>query len=617
MLKIEHQQNFDNEMNNGTTKIMSASKGGEGPVTIIGQKRKIPFKYYVDKTNIYMEDINIRRRRLLGDDESDLSSSSSDSSDDEGSERARKSRKRNRKRRLHWSKTPDKDAKYSDWKIQVKHFSVETSQSMDTGDADGKESQAMKDIFIADDPPKATEVVTYSVHRSTLGVQSEYFERIFLGGYSESTLKKNTIKLPSPLVTFEHFECILEYCYTGAIDLNGGNVVSIINLSDYLDIEELRKKAQAYVRTAIHQVTTNKRRRLLGSSKDKIVLCSSDECKEKSAKVAMMYQAANDMGIDDLQRAIVHVCSKEPELLAKDCKLVDMPDIEFWCRLWEARKVHPDQNSVSKTVVRAWSENLAYFFDKHPGITDLKTFRELTHIDSLKMISPEVAILLMQQEYRLFLDNIEANVYLVDKGDKEDALTCLQTRCIDALYNSKKSGWQITCPPEVIRGNLRKLPSIVLESILLKTMEFERAGQRFPMPLVSGAGSEFVNGVYRMSGWFKNAMKFTRMGVYEGNPRQITIYRYEGEWWISIIPEHHDEPGDCDDIDFYSFESLEDDSESPLPPKEGWITCSGESPAPEIRLLTHDEMENNVENNMVNNAGNNVVNNEENPNPPA
>jgi len=568
---------------------MNTSDEAQGPITGVGRKRKLPFKYNIDKDNVYMEDINIRRRRLLGDDDSDLSSSSSDSSDDEegppSGERVRKSRKRNsRKRRLHWSKTPEKDAKYADWKIEVMYFPVEKTPLPETGNQ-----------------PKAIEVVTYSVHRSTLGVQSEYFERIFLGGYSESALKKNTIELPSPLVTLDHFEGILEYCYTGVIDLNAENVVSIINLSDYLGIEELRKKSQAYVRGAIHQIIKNKRRRLLGSSRDKIVLFSSDECKAKSAKVAMMYQSAKDMGIDDLQRAIVHVCSKEPELLAKDCQLTDMPEIEFWCRLWEARKLHRDQNSISKAVVRTWSENLAYFFDKHPGIVDLQTFRELTHMDMLNVISPEVAILLMQQEHRLTLDDIQANVYLVDKGDKEDALTCLQTRCIESLYNSKNSGWQIASPPENVRGKLRNLPSIVLESILLKTMEYERSGQRFPMPVVSGAGSEFVNGVYRMSGWFKNAMKFMRMGVYEGNPCQLTMYRYEGEWWISIIPEHHDEPGDCDDIDFYSFESLEDDSESPLPPTKGWITCSGEPPAPQIRLVTHEDIENN----------------EENPNPPA
>lgn len=591
------------------------------------KKRKIGY-WCFDEKNVYMEDINIRRRRLLGDDsgsdESDSSSESDNSSDEEGpgDERRGKVRKRGRrKRRLHWSKSPEKDAKYADWKIEVRYYPT-TSTTVppieknndpggDTGGVgdseentnDAKESKTdMNDVDLLDSPQKATEAVTYSVHRSTLGVQSEYFERIFLGGYSESTQQKNSIELPAPLVTLDHFETVLEYCYTETLALTPENVVSIIHLSDYLGIEELRKKSQSYVRGAIHQVIANKGRRFLGSSKEKVAMGSSKESKEKSNKVAMFYQAANILGLEDLQRAIVHVCSKEPQLLAKDCRLADMPDIEFWSRLWEARKIHPDQNSLSNPIVRLWSENLANFFDKHTDIADLDTFRKLTHIDSLPIVSPEVAILLMQQEHRLCLEHIQANVYLVNKSDKEDALTCLQSRCIEALYNSKTRGWQISTPPDVIRGKLRKLPSIVLESILLKTMEYERAGQRFPMPVVSGAGSDFVNGVYKMSGWFKNAMKFTRWGIYEGNPREFTLYRYEGEWWISIIPEHHDEPGDCDDIDFYSFDKLDQEanSESPLPPATGWTTCCGESPAPTVHLLSQDEADNDNGNDNAN-----------------
>ncbi len=575
-------------MSSGTTtndtshnRSMDATIEGENaPSTSVGLKRKVGFMCHPDKSNVYMEDINIRRRRLLGEDPILSSDSESSDEDDDEDESSRKLRKRSRKkRRLHWSKSPDNAAKYTDWTIEVKHFPA---------DATG----AGEDAMVLDQLLQATEIATYSVHRSTLGVHSEYFERIFLSGYAETTHQKNSIELPTPRITLNHFESMLEFCYTGQIDLTTENVVSVIHLSDYLGIEDLRKKAQTHVREAIHQDI--KRRRFLASSKEKNVLDSLDEYREKSAKVAIFYEAAKELGIDDLQRAIVHVCSKEPKLLIKDFKLAEMPDIQFWCRIWEARRIHPDQISVSKTIVRLWSENLAYFIESHSEIVDLQTFRELTHIDSLKFISPEVAILMMEQEHRLRLDNIEANEYLVDKGDKEDALTCLQSRCVEALYNSKNAGWQISSPSEVFRGQLRKLPAIVLESILLKTMEYERDRKSFPMPEVSGAGSEFVNGIYRMSGWFKNAMKFTRMGVYEGNRQQITMYRYEGEWWISIIPEHRDEPGDCDDIDFYSFEAMEDGSDSPLPPKNGWITCSGESPAPRIRYLMHDDRENEV-----------------------
>jgi hypothetical protein len=569
--------------------------------TLIGHKRKTSYRF--DENNVYMAD-SIRRRSLLGDDsdtidtDSDESSSDSDSSGDEDIEkqrakRARKRRERkNRKRRLHWSKSPDEESKYSDWNIEVRYFATTAapltqSDTTNKGD-DGKAMSAADDKILFEPPPTKTEVETYSVHRSILGVQSEYFERIFLGGYAESAQKKNTIELPSPLLTPAHFENILEFCYTETVKLDSMNVVSIIHLSDYLGIEELRKQAQEFVRGGIHQVINRKGGRFLGSSKVKVAAVSSKESKEKSENVATYYQAATALGMDDLQRAIVHVCSKEPELLVKDCPLTDMPDLEFWSRLWEARNLHPDQISLSKACVRLWSENLAHFFDKHPGIVDLETFRKLTHIEFLRVVSPEVALLLMQQENKLCEDEIKTNIYLVNKDDKEESLTCLQSRCIDAMYNTKSGGWQISSPPDVIRGKLRRLPSIVLESILLKTLEYEKVGQCFPTLVVHGAGSDFINGEFKMSGWFKNAMKFTRWGIYDGNPREITLYRYEGEWWISIIPEHRDEPGDCDDIDFYSFDKLDDDnSDWPLPPTtNGWTTCTGEAPAPRIRLAT-------------------------------
>mmetsp|Transcript_13817 Transcript_13817/g.32241 ORF Transcript_13817/g.32241 Transcript_13817/m.32241 type:complete len:595 (+) Transcript_13817:103-1887(+) len=559
--------------------------------------RKKNFGTYAKEKNVYMMDRRKELRQMLGDYSSDdecSSSSTESSSEEEGPKVAgsvRKRRKsRSRKRRLQWSKSPEDEAKYSDWKIDVRYFPAETRPSKETEETGQEESPTDNDDTLSENVPKATEVVTYSVHRSTLGIQSEYFERIFLGGYSESIRKKNTIVLPVPLVTLAHFECVLEFCYLETANLNTDNVVSIIYLSDYLGIEELRNQAQAYVRKGIHEVNSYKGRRVPGSSKKEL---SPDWSKLKSSKVSTYYNAAKILGMEDLQQAIVHVCSKEPDLFTKDFALTDMPDLDFWKRLWEARKTHPDQRSLSKRCVRFWSANLAYFLAKHPGIADLETFRKLTDVISLPFISTEVAILLMEQEHILYLDAVKANVYLVNKeGDQAESLTCLQSRCIAALYNIKAGGWQISNSSDAIRGRLRKLPAIVLESILLKTVEYERAGQQYPMPIVSGAGSDCVNGVYKMAGWFKNALKFTKWGIYEGNSQEFTLYRYEGEWWISIIPEDHDEPGDCDDIDFYSYDKLEEDTiEWPLPPAMGWTICSGELPAPSVRLLTPSDHE--------------------------
>ena len=46
-----------------------------------------------------------------------------------------------------------------------------------------------------------------------------------------------------------------------------------------------------------------------------------------------------------------------------------------------------------------------------------------------------------------------------------------------------------------------------------------------------------------------------------------------------------------DDIDFYSLRGSKDGDKSLLPPLTGWSTCCGSSsPAPQIRLLTNDEI---------------------------
>ena len=81
-------------------------------------------------------------------------------------------------------------------------------------------------------------------------------------------------------------------------------------------------------------------------------------------------------------------------------------------------------------------------------------------------------------------------------------------------------------------------------------------------------------------------MKFSKRGMYEGESRQLILYRFEGEWWISLIPEDSEEPGSDEDIDIYRvFPSDEREEQSPLPPLMGWGVVSGFLPAPCIHLL--------------------------------
>eukprot|EP00536_Pseudo-nitzschia_multiseries_P009546 jgi/Psemu1/201019/e_gw1.269.6.1 len=416
--------------------------------------------------------------------------------------------------------------------------------------------------------------MTYSVHRSSLGVHSGYFEKLFLGGFSECSHGESTLELPAPTISLKDFETLLEYCYTGTLDLNPRNIISILYLSDYFGMETLKTLAENFVKSEIHRASSH----FQGGSK------------EKSIRLALYYQQAQIMALDDLQDAILHICSKEPQLMTKDCAFSDIPNIDLWCRLWDARKMQLDVKSQSKSTVRKWSQNLAYFFEKHPSLVTFERFCTLTHTESLPNIAANVAILLMEQEQRVYLEAIKNNAYLVNINNAEESLTCLQTRCIQAMYNTRNGGWQFSIHSNLLRGKLRNLPPIVTESILLKTIEFERSGQNFAHPVVSGAGSNFVNGVYTMSGWFRNALKFSKRCMYEGKSRELVIHRYEGEWWISLIPEESEEPGNDEDIDIYRVSpSNEWDEEFPLPPLRGWSVARGALPIPQVRLLSKND----------------------------
>ena len=241
---------------------------------------------------------------------------------------------------MRWTKSPEDEANYADWKIQVRYYPITSSSSKsddnnERGDPSNKENTTAA-------VTETTDVVTYSVHRSSLGLKSEHFESIFLGGFSESSERHSKI-LPAPVVTLEHFETVLEYCYTGKVNLNCINAISITYLSDYLGMEELKEQAQGFTRKWINK-----------DNKEGLLSI----CSEKSQSLATYYQEAKILAMEDIQKVIVHVCRKEPGIMKKDFALAEIPDVEFWCRLWEARKLHPDQKSSKDTIsscgVKMW-----------------------------------------------------------------------------------------------------------------------------------------------------------------------------------------------------------------------------------------------------------------------
>ena len=66
---------------------------------------------------------------------------------------------------------------------------------------------------------------------------------------------------------------------------------------------------------------------------------------------------------------------------------------------------------------------------------------------------------------------------------------------------------------------------------------------------------------------------------YNEQDEVFTMYRYSSpaRWYISIVPEG-EAPGGDGDRDFYYVYMV--DSDDPLPPRTGWISCTGRGSDP-------------------------------------
>jgi hypothetical protein len=140
------------------------------------------------------------------------------------------------RKRIQWSKEPDEAPDYSDWKITLAKKC--TSPTEET-------------------PP----TVTFSVHRSLLGPQSEYFNRIFksadsavsnnndgagddCGAFSESKNQHSVIDLPPNIsdkafdLFVKAFETLLGYCYLEDVDFKGTSPVPLFFVCDYFQMED-------------------------------------------------------------------------------------------------------------------------------------------------------------------------------------------------------------------------------------------------------------------------------------------------------------------------------------------------------------------------------------------
>jgi len=99
--------------------------------------------------------------------------------------------------------------------------------------------------------------------------------------------------------------------------------------------------------------------------------------------------------------------------------------------------------------------------------------------------------------------------------------------------------------------------------------------------LVSGAGTDAVNGIYKYAGVCDNGAKFKMNGTWENKNATFLIYRIEESYYISIVPINC-RPCTDDDINFYIADIINDDT---FPSNKTWRSFEmGDLPPPTVKL---------------------------------
>jgi hypothetical protein len=466
----------------------------------------------------------------------------------------------------YWSKYPEDEARYTDWKLIVyyKHFA--------RGDNNDDEEPNNKD-----DVSKAV----YSVHRNMLGTKCEYFHKMFESNFSESTSRCTKLDLPDcdAVVTLQDFETLLDWLYNiDKVRYNPANVVGMLYLSDYFCIDALKVQTQDHTRKHLHSMSTYY------------------EHGPDTKSLVVYYRNAKIMNNEDLQNVVARVCCLNPETMCMNSELItNLQDIDLWIAVFKTISYLDETHDMATAKnVAVWSIHFADFCDQYPHQVDATNFKILTSKESLPKISEDAAVRLLEHEQRLGLANPSAVVQQVvpsvskhqllqvhHQDSTTRTMTCLQQRCLDTLYDTETGLWNIR-RPELVQGRLKNLSGFVLESIMLNSISNNSITQKDPTAIIV-KGAELCNGIYRLSGYDTEikAYIFHKHGTYLGesdrrifrlSKHQCTEDNNVFYWFISVLPIRSDRRSTTaakksDEIDFY-FASA--GKRSNLPPYNGW-----------------------------------------------
>eukprot|EP00537_Pseudo-nitzschia_pungens_P013767 CAMPEP_0172388596 /NCGR_PEP_ID=MMETSP1061-20121228/5668_1 /TAXON_ID=37318 /ORGANISM="Pseudo-nitzschia pungens, Strain cf. pungens" /LENGTH=409 /DNA_ID=CAMNT_0013118531 /DNA_START=1359 /DNA_END=2585 /DNA_ORIENTATION=+ len=257
-------------------------------------------------------------------------------------------------------------------------------------------------------------VVSYSVHRCVLGMQSGYFRSVFASDSAEAQTRTTTICWPCAAISQRNFEQLLDFLYTGNLPKDVFANVAMAYLGNFFQINVFNMVARN-LRKFLERRRSNR--------------------KDGKIKAALMVYA-DYLDLNEVVESIQRFYSGYPSLAVarSAAKFPYEFGVSFWNCVWNARENIPDEEN---TVVETWSEHLALFLKRKANrdVVELDVFHRLTRADFLPVISPVVAIDFMELEQHVLRS-------VTDCDGSE--LTCLQQRCTEALYDRKRGAWRLS-----------------------------------------------------------------------------------------------------------------------------------------------------------------------------
>uniref|UniRef100_A0A7S4EM11 BTB domain-containing protein n=2 Tax=Pseudo-nitzschia australis TaxID=44445 RepID=A0A7S4EM11_9STRA len=281
---------------------------------------------------------------------------------------------------------------------------------------------------------------SYAIHQTIMASRSKYFQRLMFGGYySESHQKQTSMELPrefckSGVVSMKDFETFLDWCYWEQVKLTPSNAIGVMCLSDYFCADDLKAETEVCIENFLQSCNFQQQQQQQQRQND---------AKVKAAGLAILYRNAKITGLEHIQDAVANICARNPSYMSKEFKLTEsLRDVDFWVAVFQRKASGRKLRSVTGSE-ESWSTYFADYIRDYPETVDAESFKFLTSKAFLPKLSNSAASCLMEHEMRLL--GTDSNTFsssstgkvVLDRDPKNERVeppTCLQQRCIEALF---------------------------------------------------------------------------------------------------------------------------------------------------------------------------------------